>query len=37
MTDFETDTIKSVKDMLPNVLHKGMLQSTYKKLIEIIS
>ena len=24
MTDFETGTIKSVKDMLPNVLHKGM-------------
>ena len=23
MTDFETGTIKSVKDMLPNVLHKG--------------
>ena len=23
-TDFETGTIKSVKDMLPNVLHKGM-------------
>ena len=24
MTGFETGTIKSVKDMLPNVLHKGM-------------
>ena len=24
MTDFETGTIKSVKDMLPNILHKGM-------------
>lgn len=23
MTDFETGTIKSVKDMLPNVIHKG--------------
>ena len=23
MTDFETGTIKSVKEMLPNVLHKG--------------
>ena len=29
MTYFETGTIKSVKDMLPNGLHKGMLQSTY--------
>ena len=29
MTDFETGTIKSVKDTLPNVLHKGMLQSTH--------
>ena len=29
MTDFETGTIKSVKYMLPNVLYKGMLQSTY--------
>ena len=37
MTDFETVTIKSVKDMLPNVLYKGMLQSTHSKLIEIIS
>ncbi|CAM2725449.1 unnamed protein product [Rotaria socialis] len=25
MTDFETDTIKSVKDMWPNILHKGCL------------
>ncbi|CAF3455257.1 unnamed protein product [Rotaria sp. Silwood1] len=25
MTDFETGTIKSVKEMLPNVLHKGCL------------
>ncbi|CAF1624098.1 unnamed protein product [Rotaria magnacalcarata] len=25
MTDFETGTIKSVKDMLPNILHKGCL------------
>ena len=25
VTDFETATIKSVKDMLPNVLQKGML------------
>ena len=24
MIDFETGTIKSVKGMLPNVLHKGM-------------
>ena len=24
MTDFETGTIKSVRDMLPNVPHKGM-------------
>ena len=24
LTDFETGTIKSVKDMLPNVLHKGI-------------
>ena len=23
MTDFESGTIKSVKEMLPNVLHKG--------------
>ena len=23
MTDFETGTIKSVKEMLPNVVHKG--------------
>ena len=37
MTDFETVTIKSVKDMLPNVLYKGRLQSTHSKLIEIIS
>ena len=29
MTDFETGTMKSVKDMLPNVLYKGMLQSTH--------
>ena len=29
MTDFETGTIKSVKDMLPNVLHKGNLFLTY--------
>ena len=29
MTDFETDTIKSVKEMLPNFLYKGMLQSTH--------
>ena len=28
MTDFETGTIKSVKGMLPNVVHKGLLQST---------
>ncbi|CAF3775561.1 unnamed protein product [Rotaria socialis] len=25
MTDFETGTIKSVKDMLPNILHRGCL------------
>ncbi|CAF4818092.1 unnamed protein product [Rotaria magnacalcarata] len=25
MTDFETGTIKSIKEMLPNVLHKGCL------------
>ncbi|CAF1516016.1 unnamed protein product [Rotaria sordida] len=25
MTDFETGTIKSVREMLPNVLHKGCL------------
>ncbi|CAF4202281.1 unnamed protein product [Rotaria magnacalcarata] len=25
MTDFETGTIKSVKDLLPNILHKGCL------------
>ena len=24
ITDFETGTIKSVKEILPNVLHKGM-------------
>ena len=24
LTDFETGTIKSVKDILPNVLHKGI-------------
>ena len=24
LTDFETGTIKSVKDMLPNVSHKGI-------------
>ena len=29
MTDFETGTIRSVKNVLPNVLHKGMLQSTH--------
>ena len=28
ITDFETGTSKSVKDMLPNVLYKGMFQST---------
>ncbi|CAF1511659.1 unnamed protein product, partial [Adineta steineri] len=25
MTDFETGTIKPVKDMLPNILHRGYL------------
>ncbi|CAF1605362.1 unnamed protein product [Rotaria magnacalcarata] len=25
MTEFETGTIKSIKEMLPNVLHKGCL------------
>ena len=29
MTHFKTGTIKSVTDILPNVLYKGMLQSTY--------
>ena len=29
MTDFETGTIKSIKGKLPNVLHKGILQSAY--------
>lgn len=28
MTDFETGTIKSVSDKLPNVLHKGNFQCT---------
>ena len=28
ITDFETGTIKSVKDALPNVLQKGTFQST---------
>ena len=31
MTDFESGTIKSVKDMLPNVLHKGNFSSIHKK------
>lgn len=31
MTDFETGTIKSVKDMLPNVVHKGTFLSISKK------
>ena len=30
MTDFETGTIKSVRDMLPNVLHKGTFLSKKK-------
>ena len=29
VTDFETGTIKSIKDMLPNVLYKGIFQSTH--------
>ena len=29
MTDFESGTIKSVKEMLPNVLHKG--KTSYEK------
>ena len=29
MTDFESGTIKSVKEMLPNVLHKGKI--SYEK------
>ena len=37
MTDFEADTIKSVKEMLPNVLHKGTALLTKKKLILIHS
>ena len=28
MTDFETGTIKSVKEKLPNVIHKGNIIST---------
>ena len=31
MTDFETGTIKSVKDMLPNVVHKGTFLSISEK------
>ena len=31
MTDFETGTIKSVKEMLPNVLHKGNFSSIHEK------
>ena len=27
LTDFEIYTIKSVKDMLPNVLHKGKISA----------
>ena len=30
MTDFETDTIKSVRQRTPKVLHKGMFSSTHK-------
>ena len=30
MTDFETDTIKSVRERTPKVLHKGMFSSTHK-------
>ena len=29
MTDFESGTIKSVKEILPNVLHKG--KTSYEK------
>ena len=28
MTDFESGTIKSVREMLPNTLHQGKLSST---------
>jgi MULE transposase domain len=27
LTDFETGTIKSVKEMLPNVTHKGKMKN----------
>ena len=30
MTDFEIDTIKSVRERTPKVLHKGMFSSTHK-------
>lgn len=32
MTDFETGTIKSVKEMLPKVQHKGSVLFTRKKI-----
>ena len=31
MTDFESDTIKSVRKRPPNVLHKGMFSFIHKK------
>ena len=31
MTDYEGGTIKSVKEMLPSVLHKGMFSATQRK------
>ncbi|CAF2033343.1 unnamed protein product [Rotaria magnacalcarata] len=31
MTDFETGTIKSVKDMLPNILHKAVCRQVQRK------
>ena len=31
MTDFETGTIKSVRDMFPNVVHKGTFLSISEK------
>ena len=31
MTDFETGTMKSVREMLPNVIHKGTFLYIHKK------
>ena len=37
MTDFEAATIKSVKPMLPNTLHKGNIFTSFGKLLQLLS